>query len=183
MSSNNILQNIWHSYQATIDCFKIAGRSINREEYHLLNRTNFIGTPPGNADELIRKSRSDADDHVILSLWVVFERKLFEYLERISKKISQNNESEFYKKVQIKIEDEIEYWKLDAILDLFKAVVSPELIGNAKQVKKYRDWVAHRNPNKGAPANVPPRTAYEILSSIIECIETHPDLEDVREFA
>jgi hypothetical protein len=183
MSSNNILQNIWQSYQATVDCFKIAGRSINREEYHLLNRTNFVGTPLDKADELIRKSRSDADDFVILSLWAVFERKLFEYLQRISKKVSKNNESDFNKKVQIKIENEIEYWKSDAILDLFKVVVSPELIGNAKQVKRYRDWVAHRNPNKGTPANVPPGTAYKILSSIIECIETHPDLEDARENA
>lgn len=183
MSSNNILHNIWQSYQATVDCFKIAGRSVNREKYQLLNRTNFIGTPPEKADELIRKSRSDADDYVILSLWAVFERKLFEYLQRISKKIADSNESNFNKELQNKIEDEIEYWKLDAILDLFKVVVSPELIGNAKQVKRYRDWLAHRNPKKGAPANVPPKTAYEILSRIIDCIETHPDLEDARETA
>ena len=180
MSSDNILFDIWQSYQATVDCFKIAGRSVNREEYHLLSRTNFLSTPSEKADELIRKSRSDADDYVILSLWAVFERKLFEYLQRISKNISESNRSDFNKKVQNKIENEIEYWKLDAILDLFKVVVNPELIGNAKQVKRYRDWVAHRNPNKGAPANVPPKTAYEILSNIIECIERYPELEDTR---
>ena len=43
--------------------------------------------------------------------------------------------------------------------------------------------LSHRNPKKGAPANVPPKTAYEILSSVIECIETHPDLENARETA
>ncbi|TYT74474.1 hypothetical protein FIM25_09990 [Desulfobotulus mexicanus] len=72
--SNNVLDNIWQSYQATIDCFKIAGRSVKREEYQFLAKTNFIGTSPEKVDELIRKSRSDADDYVILSLWAVFER-------------------------------------------------------------------------------------------------------------
>jgi hypothetical protein len=181
MSSNDILYDIWQSYLASIDCFKIAVRSVNREEYHLLSNTDFLTTPSEKVNELIKKSRSNADDYVILSLWAVFERKLFEYIQRLSKKISDGDESEFKKKVQIKMEYEIEYWKIDAILDLFKVVVKPELIGRAKEIKKYRDWVAHRSPNKQAPPNVMPKTAYDILSGIMKCIESHPELKYAKD--
>ncbi len=71
----------------------------------------------------------------------------------------------------------MEYWKANDILDLFKVVLNPELIGRAKQVKKYRDWVAHRNPKKGQPTNVPPKSAFKILSCVIEQIETHAEFQ------
>ncbi len=77
-----------------------------------------------------------------------------------------------------KVENEMEYWKSDDVLDLFKSVVNSDLIGNAKQVKKYRDWIAHKNPKKGPPSNVPPQTAYRILSEIITVVEQqHPELK------
>ena len=183
MSSSNILDDIWQSYQATVDCFKIAGRSVKRKEHRLLSGTNYQSKPFEESDKLIDKIRSDADDYVILSLWAVFERKLLEYLQRLSKEISEKKGSDFNKKVQNKIENEIEYWKLNDILDLFKVVVDPELIGNAKQVKRYRDWIVHRNLKKGKPDIVSPIKAYEILSDIIERLEGHPELQDYRETA
>ncbi len=51
------------------------------------------------------------------------------------------------------------------------------LLGQAKQIKQYRDWVAHRNVSKAVPANVPPKKAYEILSEILWRLENHPDID------
>lgn len=42
MSSTNILDDIWTIYQTTKDCLKIASRSVNKGEYHLLNKTDFV---------------------------------------------------------------------------------------------------------------------------------------------
>ncbi len=81
MSSSNILDEIWQSYQTTLDCFKVTDRSITKKEYHLLNRTDFISASTETAGKLINLSRSNADDYIILSLWTVFERRLFEYLK------------------------------------------------------------------------------------------------------
>ncbi|MBF0103013.1 MAG: hypothetical protein HQK77_19115 [Desulfobacterales bacterium] len=128
MSSNEILQEIWQSYQSTIDCFKIADRSVDKVDYHLLHKTNFLNISPEKADELIRKSRLAADDYVILSLWAVFERKLFEYLQRLSQKISDGNGSALNKRLQYKIENEIEYWRLDDILAHRKCKASKEIM-------------------------------------------------------
>ncbi len=86
-----------------------------------------------------------------------------------------NLQSEFNQKIHQKLEHEIEYWKIDDILNLFKVVIDPDLIGQAKQIKQYRDWVAHRNIGKGAPPNVTPKKAYEIISEILNKLEKHPD--------
>ncbi len=60
---------------------------------------------------------------------------------------------------------------MDDVLDLFKPLVDPDQIGIAKQIKDYRDWIAHRNPNQPPPAQTEPRTANSVLAAIIEAIE------------
>ncbi len=177
MSSPNILEPIWESYLTTVDCLKVASRSIEKNELHLMSNTKFVGSAVDEAKVMIRDSRTSADDLVIVSLWAIFERKLLEYVQVEGRKFLGVTPTSFNTQVYQKVESEMEYWKSDDVLDLFKAVVSSDLIGNAKQVKKYRDWIAHKNPRKGPPSNVPPQTAYRILSDIISTVEQHPDLQ------
>ncbi|MBF0234567.1 MAG: hypothetical protein HQK65_16220 [Desulfamplus sp.] len=179
MSSTNILDTIWESYLTTIDCLKVASRSIENNELHLMSKTRFVGSSIDEAKVMIKDSREKADDFVIVSLWAIFERKLLEYLQVEGRKLLQKATTSFNTQVHQKIENEMEYWKSDDILDLFKSVVNSDLIGNAKQVKKYRDWIAHKNPKKGPPANVPPQTAYRILSDIIWVVEQCSELKQV----
>lgn len=177
MSSPNILEPIWESYRTTVDCLKVAARSIEKSELHLMSNTKFVGSPVDEAKEMIVGSRTSADDFVIVSLWAIFERKLLEYVQVEGRRLLGATPTGFNSQVHQKVENEMEYWKTDDVLDLFKAVVSSDLIGSAKQVKKYRDWIAHKNPRKGPPSNVPPQTAYRILSDIITTVEQHPDLQ------
>jgi hypothetical protein len=177
MSSANILDPIWASYLTTVDCLKVASRSIVKGELHLMSNTKFVGSAVDAAKVMIKDSRLSADDFVIVSLWAVFERKLLEYVQVEGRRLLQTVPTNFNTQVYEKVENEMEYWKTDDILDLFKTVVSADLIGNAKQVKKYRDWIAHKNPKKGPPSNVPPPTAYRILSDIILAVEQHPELK------
>lgn len=183
MSSPNILDPIWESYLTTVDCLKVTSRSIEKNELHLMNKTKFVGSPIDEAKVLIHDSRTNADDFVIVSLWAVFERKLLEYVQVEGRKLLQRPTTGFNAQVHQKVENEMEYWKSDDVLDLFKSVVSADLIGNAKQVKKYRDWIAHKNPKKGQPSNVPPQTAYRILSDIISTVEQHPQLRQAANTA
>ncbi len=68
MSADDILRDIWQSYRATVDCFKIAGRSIARNEYRLFDNTEFQYKLSDEVQDAIRKSRSAADDYAILAL-------------------------------------------------------------------------------------------------------------------
>jgi hypothetical protein len=62
----------------------------------------------------------------------------------------------------------MEYWKTGDVLDIFKGIVDPNLIGNAKQIKDYRDWVAHRNPRRPSPTKTDPASAYTVLQQILQ---------------
>lgn len=180
MSSINVLEPIWESYLTTIDCLKVASRGIENNELYLMKKTGFVGSAVDEAKAMIRDSREKADDFVIVSLWAIFERKLLEYLQLEGRKLLKKMPTSFNTQVHQKIENEMEYWKSNDILDLFKSIVNSDLIGNAKQIKKYRDWIAHKNPKKGPPANVPPHTAYRILSDIILMIELSPQLKKTK---
>ena len=103
----------------------------------------------------------------------MFERKLLEYLQVEGRKLLKEPPTIFNTRVHQKVEKEMEYWKSDDVLDLYKSVVNADLIGNAKQVKRYRDWIAHKNPKKGPPSNVPPQTAYRILTEILSVVGSH----------
>lgn len=85
-----------------------------------------------------------------------------------SRKLLIEPVSPFAIEVQQKVEDSIEYWKIGEVLDLYKVLVPADLIGQAKQVKRYRDWVAHKNPKKPSPAKITAELAYEVLASVLQ---------------
>lgn len=173
MRSSNILDPIWLSYKTTQDCLKVARRSLERGDSRLIEKTVFVGDSIDSATSMIEECSENANDFVIVSLWAVFERKLIDYLKYAGRGASQSAPpSMFRQQVNKKIESNIEYWKTDEILDIFKAVVDDNaLIGDAKNVKKRRDWIAHKNPQKKPSTDVTPQIAYSVLSSIIEKLD------------
>lgn len=171
MKSTDMLDSIWQAYQTTNDCLKIARRSIDKQKLDLLNKTKFMTLPIHEANLNIENSRKNADDYVILSLWIVFERHLFDYLTLETQRILINNPSILTQKVHEKIDYELEYWRIDDVLDIFKTIIDPHIIGQVKQIKKYRDWLAHKNPKKPIPQIVTPRMAYTVLSEVTQLIE------------
>jgi len=167
MSEVDVLDDVWLTYQTTVDSLNVVMRSVLKGNISALEKTNFIGESETEVLKKIRESREHADDYVIMALWTVFERVLFQHVQNESKRLQGNNVEKFTQAVYEKFENECEYWRVD-VLNLFKVVIDPNLIGNAKQVKKYRDWVAHKNIKKGQPQNVPPIVAYKVLSEIIK---------------
>ena len=77
------------------------------------------------------------------------------------------------KAIQKKIENDFEFWRFDDALNLLKYVLDPQLVGQAKQIKQYRDWIAHRNPKKPPKTNVSPEAAYRVLSTIVSQLSTN----------
>lgn len=166
MSGTEALDEVWQSYQTTVDCLKVTMRGISRGAVDVLEKTSFLNSPVGEVEQKIKMSRDTADDHVIVSLWTVFERALVTYLQSENRRMLVQPLTRITQGVYQKIDDELEYWRTEDVLDIFKVAIDPNLIGNAKQIKKYRDWVAHKNPRKGRPQNVPPESAYRVLREI-----------------
>jgi hypothetical protein len=103
-------------------------------------------------------------------LWAWFERYLIEFIQAKAA-IASSSPAEFAQRLQARITQAIEYWRPDDLLDLFKTVTDANRIGTAKQIKDYRDWIAHRNPKRQAPAQTEPANAYSLFLEIIDAVE------------
>ncbi len=67
----------------------------------------------------------------------------------------------------------VEYMKVEELLDSLKESIDVNSIGYLKQIKQYRDWVAHgRNPKKPPPVRtVDFDKVFEIIESVMEQVE------------
>jgi hypothetical protein len=166
MSVADPIEDIWQTFHITMDALRVALRAVRRADLRLLRDTHFIdGTQPAIAVD-IEICRKAASDYAILSMWAIFERRIIAKIEAESRKMLDDPPSSFNDALFQKIEDAIEYWRTEEVLDLIKPLVGGDLVGNAKQIKKYRDWMAHKNPKKPSPANVTPEFDYRILSEL-----------------
>jgi len=165
MNYNNPLEEIWQSYIATRDSFMIAARAIRYEKY--IGGTSFMGVSKDKAKDKIGLERKGIDDFFILSLWASFEQFVLAHV-RNSVELINDIELELAENISKKLDREVDRWKLSDVLDLFKDNIDPNVIGQAKKIKNYRDWVAHRNINRPPPDKAIPKTAYDVLSVIID---------------
>ena len=120
-----------------------------------------------NLASAIEASQERSDELVIVALWAEFERFLITYLQDRSRAIGKRRPKALGSALQQFVENEIERWRLKDVLDLFKEIVGGQRMGDAKDVKRFRDWVAHKNPKKPPPRKIDPQTAYTLLSAII----------------
>jgi len=116
-------------------------------------------------DISIRDSENTIKDLFLIEIFSCFERFLRDkYLECL------NLDEYIYSKDTIL--KNIEYIKIDEILESLKKRIDSNIIGNLKQIKKYRDWVAHgRNMKKPPPINkVDIDKTYEMVKDVMEAI-------------
>jgi hypothetical protein len=172
MKADSQLEQIWQTYRTTMDCLKVARETIKSGELQLLTETRFAGRAVTESTGWLQDSQTASEDFVILSLWVAFERVVIGYIQDKGSKIREQHPTWFSCGLYNKYENEVEWWRIDEVLDLFKGGINGDLIGQAKNIKKYRDWVAHRNPRKATPPSVTPDVAYRILSQLEKSIES-----------
>ncbi len=139
-----------------------------------------------NAQQWLKSMQKETEDLFILQLWASFERFLRQYLQQKGRVLQQQLPVELGEALYDFFAKEVEFWKPEAMLDILKASLfqdsedNRKLLGYAKQVLKYRDWIAHgRNPDKLPPAVINIEMAYQHLNSIVELIltrnSTHAD--------
>lgn len=164
---------IWSNYIATIDFLKIARRSFSTNPEENLNGTTLIHNTREEITQKFDTCRSDADNYIVLTLWVVFERSLFSLIQKEFLRFQPSDDTPITSVVREKSIAQIEYWRIDEVLDIFKdRPISSTTIGDIKNIKKYRDWIAHKNPSKPMPSNVRPEYAFRILTETLNLLET-----------
>jgi hypothetical protein len=174
MNFNNPLDPVYKAFAVANDCFKVATRTIQIQHEELIRRTQFIEATPEEANTALEDAAKQAADLAILALFATFERFVIEHLQTANRLLAAGYPQQYANKLAEKFESEVEYWRFSEILNLFKGEVDSDLIGQVKQIKQYRDWIAHQNPSKPTPTQAAPETAFDVLTRMIEQIrQTH----------
>ncbi len=169
-------------YKVTRDSFRIAERAIQTQNpttrQRLLQRTVVENQNIIDAKLIIQKSIKESDTLFVLNMWATFERFLRDDLQMRGQLLLNNQPPALGHSIYKHFEKEVEFWKPVEILDflkdsLFQSKIA--LIGQAKQVLAYRDWVAHGKNTKNPPStDIKPLAAYNTLNEIVETLLRHP---------
>ncbi len=171
------LEDFFKTYERLRDCLKVTKRAVDDGSGHLLDDTSFMGQSQTQASDWIDQVAQAADELAIVALWAWFERYLKEFIQA-KVEVASSTPAAFVQGLQDRITEAIEYWRPKDLLDLFKSITDAHQIGNAKQIKDYRDWIAHRNPIKGEKATqAEPANAYALFVAIISAVEQAPAAE------
>lgn len=174
MNFINPLDAVYKAFAVANDCFRVATRTIQSQHEELIRRTQFIGATPQEANTALQDAAKQASDLAILALFATFERFVIEHLQTANRLLAAGYPQGYSSKLAEKFESEVEYWRFGEILNLFKDEVDADLIGQVKQIKRYRDWIAHQNPSKPTLTQARPETAFDVLTRMVEQIrQTH----------
>jgi hypothetical protein len=173
--NSNPLKHAWLVYQASRDALKVTKQTISHDDKEtLLSRTTFESQSPTEAKQVIEDSLKELEDLFVLSLWSKFERFIRDYLQQKGATLQTTQPTALAHPMYEYFCDEVEFWKPHQMLDLLKKslfTTNSHIIGKAKQILTYRDWVAHgKNPNKYPSSNITTRFAYKILNEIVETL-------------
>ncbi len=168
---SDLLSKSFATYQRLRDCLTIAIRAVESADSRMIDDTIFAEQPKAQSRALIEETTKTVDDLALVELWAFFEREIIEYTQGQAGALQTVEPLRFAKTLHDKVHGEVERWRLDDLLDLFKGLVDPNQVGRAKQIKDYRDWVAHRNPNRSPSAQTEPNSAYAVLLAIVSELE------------
>lgn len=171
MTSVNPLEMIWRQHRIMRDCLDIAERAIMETDVRLLRDTRFVGESLLDTRRQIDESRMNTGELIIVAMWAVFERFILTFLQEKGRGLLDASPTSLGGRLYSKYERDVEYWKTEDVLDLLKGEIDGMLLGDAKNIKRHRDWIAHRNPNKPSPGQVAPDFAYRVLSEILVRVE------------
>lgn len=134
-------------------------------------RIGLVGQSEDEIRNHLRDAQEKMADFAVLSLWVLFERAIIEYLQKKSTHLGDHDPKDLCLTLSQSVSSDLERWRIDDVLDIFKSVLDSNLIGKIKQIKRYRDWVAHRNPRKAQPAKTTPEEAFRYLNAFLKELE------------
>jgi len=147
-----IFDEIQRRYELTEKLFKLLRKNAGIQEKILWEPERLSDT-----DEALEFIR----DLFIVDFFAAFERLL---RDRLSASIVSQGDALSENLVEV-VRKESEYIKIEYLLDILKNIADPQQVGLIKQIKKYRDWVAHgRKPLSISPAK--PVDIYIVFEAI-----------------
>jgi hypothetical protein len=163
----NPLDDVLRWYRLIKDSQAVALHLIRLHPESVPKDSLFTGQTLEEARNLLQQATAEVDDLTIVSLVAVFEQRILDHLTDIVKTLQSQQQGVLPLEVLKYGLDKAERWYFPDVLDFFKVPVATEVIGQAKQIYQYRNYVAHGK--KGIkPVALDPLTAYKRLSIFLE---------------
>lgn len=103
MNTVAMLDALFNTYIVTMDCLKIAGRSVKLKYLASIQGTEFMEAPQDVAMLQIAECRKSTEDYFVLALWASFERNLLNIIMFEGRKAFDVKSSAFNQKIHQKI--------------------------------------------------------------------------------
>lgn len=163
----NKLQEIMQWYKLTIESQRITLKILNSSPELVPLDSSLAEYKLSEAKEILLKAENELNDLTVLSLVAVFEQLVIDYLKDLGRKTIKKEEEILSKSVLKYALKNSDRWHFKDILDIFKSIVSNELVGSVKQVYDYRNWVAHGKKETTSVTKIDPDLAYDRLSEFL----------------
>lgn len=121
--------------------------------------------------QYIQMAQREIGDLAILALFAAFEQSILDHFENLVTAMLKRTKDPLKRRI-LKGQEQLRKPRkapIRDILEYYKAIVDPDLVGQVKQILDYRNWVAHgkRGP---MPINVTPEIAFERLNKFLEAL-------------
>lgn len=153
------------AYALERDVIKVLRRVIRNNDVASMRGTAFIARPVKDVEGEVQRFENRLDESAVRALWSTFERHIIDHA--VASIGVHGDSGPFAVSLRDYLTRQVEYARFDDLLDVYKKVVDSNLIGRAKQIKDYRDWIVHRNPRKIVPST-DSRSARDVLGAIID---------------
>ncbi len=163
----NNLQEVYNSYRISSDNHKVVIKLLNEDPKSFPENIDIASLSISDAKESLDSAYTELQDLTIVSLIAIFEKIIIKHIFDICIKDSSLLKDEFSKTAMEYVTKLKDRWSLMNILDIYKSIVSSNVVGEIKQIIEYRNWVAHGKKNN-KPLSLSPEIAYQRLSAFIK---------------
>lgn len=163
----NKLEEIMEWYKLTIESQRVTLKILNSSPELVPLDSSLAEYKLSEAKKILLKAENELNDLTVLSLVAVFEQLLLDYLKDLGKETIKKEEEILSKSVLKYALKNSDRWHFKDILDIFKSILSNELVGSVKQVYDYRNWVAHGKKETTSITKIDPEVAYDRLNEFI----------------
>jgi hypothetical protein len=168
MFSNCPLRPIVEAYRAGHDCFTIVATSLDLKGGERTKQEEIVRPDVENLSAVIEAAEQQFSGLTVLALFASFQRFLIEHLQSANCLLAAGYPPVYAAQLAKKFEEEVDRWRFDTILGLFKHDVELALITEVKKIKRYRDWIAHQNPARASTEPCDRERVFALLTDFIE---------------
>lgn len=166
----NELDRIINWYEIAMESQHVVLEILNSAPHNIPANTVIGSKEPREIKNNLIVAENELNDLTILSLIASFEQLVLDFTVKIVNENIENTKNPLFYKMSKYAFKNADRWHFVDILDLFKSVINPQIIGDVKQVYKYRNWVAHGKKDR-KPLTLEPYIAHERLSQFLDKLE------------